>query len=229
MTRLHYRDLGLQDYLPVWHAMRDYTQQRHAESQDELWLLQHPPVFTLGQAGKPEHLLAPGDIPVVATDRGGQVTYHGPGQLIGYLLIDIERRQLSVRAFVERIEQSIIDTLAHYQLEAYSDRSAPGVYIDGVKIASLGLRVRQGFSMHGLSLNVDMDLAPFKRINPCGYPGMQVTQLKALTAVWQWHSLQQHLAQALCDNLAYEQLVPALNPLVLASPESSLAPRESAV
>lgn len=166
------------DYEPVWDAMRSFTEQRDTYSDDELWLLNHQPVFTQGQAGKPEHILLPGDIPVVQIDRGGQVTYHGPGQLLAYLLIDVRRTGIGVRELVEQIEQSVIDVLATYGVSAQSQRKAPGVYVNGAKIAALGLRVRKGCSYHGLSFNIDMDLAPFARINPCGYEGLAVTQLR---------------------------------------------------
>jgi len=168
------------DYVPVWDAMRAFTAARTPETPDELWLLSHAPVFTQGQAGKPEHLLLPGDIPVVQIDRGGQVTYHGPGQLVVYLLLDVRRAGLSVRDLVERMEQSVIDVLGSLGIAGEPQRKAPGVYVNGAKIAALGLRMRHGCSYHGLSFNVDMDLAPFARINPCGYQGMQVTQLRDL-------------------------------------------------
>ena len=171
------RELGLQPYEPIWHAMQDFTNQRTADTADELWLVQHPSVFTQGQAGKPEHLLLPGDIPVVQVDRGGQVTYHGPGQLVAYPLVDVKRLGLGVRDLVSRIEQSLIDLLASYGVSAAARADAPGVYVDGAKIASLGLRIRHGRSFHGLALNVDMELQPFARINPCGYAGMAMTQL----------------------------------------------------
>jgi lipoyl(octanoyl) transferase len=172
--------LGLQDYQSSWQAMSDFTNQRTPETPDQLWLVEHPPVFTQGQAGKAEHLLFPGDIPVVQTDRGGQVTYHGPGQLVAYPLLDLRRLNIGVRELVTRIEQTIIATLAHYGIESAAKPDAPGVYFNGDKIASLGLRVRRGCSFHGLALNVDMDLAPFKRINPCGYQGLAMTQMRDL-------------------------------------------------
>jgi len=172
------RELGLLDYLPTWQAMQNFTAQRGPETGDEIWLLQHNPVFTQGQAGKAEHVLLPGDIPVVQVDRGGQVTYHGPGQLIAYLLLDVRRSGLGVRELVSRMEASLIELLAGYDVEAYAKADAPGVYVGDMKIASLGLRIRNGRSFHGLALNVDMDLAPFQRINPCGYAGMVMTQLK---------------------------------------------------
>ena len=161
----------------VWPAMEHYTDQRGEAAADELWLLEHDPVFTLGQAGKPEHVLAAGEIPLVRTNRGGQVTYHGPGQLVAYPLVDLRRLNLGVREFVCRIEQALIDTLAHWQITAVRRDGAPGVYVGGAKIGALGLRVRRGCSFHGLALNVAMDLEPFSRINPCGYQGLQVTSV----------------------------------------------------
>lgn len=172
------RDLGRVDYVDTWQRMQQFTDTRDEQTPDELWLLEHDPVFTQGQAGKAEHLLFPGEIPVVQVDRGGQVTYHGPGQLVVYVLLNIKRRNLGVRQLVNLIEQSIVDTLAIYQLNAYAKADAPGVYVDEKKVASLGLRIRKGCSFHGLALNVDMDLSPFQRINPCGYAGMQMIQTK---------------------------------------------------
>ena len=169
------RELGLVEYQPTLDAMRAFTDARDADTPDELWLLQHPRVFTQGQAGKAEHVLSPGDIPVIQVDRGGQVTYHGPGQWVIYLLVDIRRSHLGVRDLVTLIEQAIVQLLAEYQIDAEPRADAPGVYVAGDKIAALGLRVRRGCSYHGLSLNVDMDLQPFQRINPCGYQGLQVT------------------------------------------------------
>ena len=160
--------------------MTEFTNQRTSETIDQLWLVEHPPVFTQGQAGKAEHLLFPGDIPVVQSDRGGQVTYHGPGQLVAYPLLDLRRLKIGVRELVTSIEQTIVATLAHYQIESAAKPDAPGVYVNGDKIASLGLRVRRGCSFHGLALNVAMDLAPFNRINPCGYQGLAMTQMKDL-------------------------------------------------
>ncbi|MEO1078407.1 MAG: lipoyl(octanoyl) transferase LipB [Pseudomonadota bacterium] len=168
------------DYASTLEAMRAFTDGRDKTTPDEFWLLQHPPVFTQGVAGRAEHLLAPGDIPVVSVDRGGQVTYHGPGQWVLYLLVDLRRRGLGVRALVTLIEQSLVDTLATFGISAAADPSAPGVYVDGAKIAALGLRVRRGCSYHGLSLNVDMDLEPFSRVNPCGYAGLEVTSMQQL-------------------------------------------------
>ncbi len=173
---------GLQDYQSTWEAMRAFTRARDATTPDALWLLEHPPVFTLGQAGRPEHLLNPGAIPVIQTDRGGQVTYHGPGQLIAYLLFDLRRAGIGVKRLVHILEQSVIELLAARGIAAAARADAPGVYVDGAKIASLGLRVRQGCSYHGLALNVAMDLEPFRRINPCGYPGLTVTQMTDLVS-----------------------------------------------
>ena len=174
------RELGLVDYEPTLEAMQHFTDSRNADSPDELWLLQHPRVFTQGQAGKAEHVLAPGDIPVIQVDRGGQVTYHGPGQWVLYLLVDIRRHKLGVRDLVDLIEQSIVQLLGEYGIDAAAKPAAPGVYVAGEKIAALGLRVRRGCSYHGLSLNVDMDLEPFQRINPCGFEGLQVTSMVKL-------------------------------------------------
>lgn len=168
---------GRVDYEAAWEAMRAFTAARDDDTPDEIWLVEHPPVYTLGQAGKPEHLLHATDIPLVNTDRGGQITYHGPGQLVAYLLIDLARRGLKVRQLVSIMEQALIDCLAEYGITAERQAGAPGVYVDGAKIAALGLRVRQGRSYHGLSLNVNMDQTPFAWINPCGYEGLKITQL----------------------------------------------------
>lgn len=174
---LGFRELGQVEYEPTWHAMQRFTDTRGVDTPDEIWLLEHAPVFTQGQAGKAEHVLFPGDIPVVQVDRGGQVTYHGPGQLVAYLLLDVRRSGIGVRELVSRMERSLIDLLASYGVSANAKPDAPGVYVEGAKIASLGLRIRNGRSFHGLALNVDMDLQPFQRINPCGYAGMAMTQL----------------------------------------------------
>jgi len=175
------RQLGRVDYEPTWRAMQEFTAVRSDDTPDEVWLCEHPPVFTLGQAGKPEHLLRDIGVPVVKIDRGGQITYHGPGQIVAYLLLDLRRRKLMVKEYVNRIEQAIIDTLAEYAVSAARLAGAPGVYVDiagsQAKIAALGLKVKNGCSYHGLSLNVAMDLSPFAAINPCGYEGMAVTQL----------------------------------------------------
>ena len=174
------RDLGRQPFTRVWPAMERYTDQRGDDADDELWLVEHDPVFTLGQAGKNEHVLAAGDIPVVRTNRGGQVTYHGPGQIVAYPLVDLRRLGLGVREFVCRIEQALIDTMAHWQITAVRKDGAPGVYVDGAKVGALGLRVRRGCTFHGLAFNIDMDLEPFDRINPCGYAGLAVTSVVKL-------------------------------------------------
>lgn len=174
------RYLGLVEYLPTLEAMRTFTATRGASDADEIWLLHHPSVFTQGQAGKAEHLLAPGDIPVIQVERGGQVTYHGPGQLVAYIMLDLRRRDLGVRELVTAMEQSLVDVLATYGVKAAPKADAPGVYVNGEKIASLGLRVRRGCSFHGLALNVDMDMSPFWRINPCGYAGLKMVQLSDL-------------------------------------------------
>nr|WP_244667434.1 lipoyl(octanoyl) transferase LipB [Xanthomonas sp. D-109] len=169
------RQLGRQPYEPVWRAMQRFTDARDETTPDELWVVEHEPVFTLGQAGKPEHVLAPGDIPVLQVDRGGQVTYHGPGQLVVYPLLDLRRLHIGVRDYVCRIEQAIIDTLDEWNILGERREGAPGVYVGGAKVAALGIRVRRGCTFHGLSFNVAMDLEPFHRINPCGYQGLQVT------------------------------------------------------
>jgi lipoyl(octanoyl) transferase len=174
------RRLGLSEYEATWREMQQFTNERTDSTTDEFWLLEHPSIFTLGQAGKSEHLIAPGDIPVIKTDRGGQVTYHGPGQLIGYTLFDLRRRKLTVRDLVSGIELSIMDLLSSYGIESETVKTAPGVYVAGRKIAALGLRVRRGCSFHGLSINVDMDCEPFNRINPCGYEGLEIVQLRQL-------------------------------------------------
>lgn len=171
------RDLGRQPYEPVWRAMQRFTDARDEASPDELWLLEHDPVFTLGQAGRPEHVLAPGDIPVLHVDRGGQVTYHGPGQIVAYPLLDLRRLKIGVREYVCRIEQAVIDTLGEWNIGAARRDGAPGVYVNDAKVAALGIRVRRGCSFHGLAFNIAMDLEPFARINPCGYAGLQVTSM----------------------------------------------------
>ena len=168
---------GLSPYEPVWRAMQAFTDARTRETPDELWMVEHTPVFTLGQAGKWEHVLDSGPIPVLPVDRGGQVTYHGPGQIVAYPLIDLRRAGIGVREYVQRIEQAVIDTLAEWNIVAARRDGAPGVYVNGAKIAALGIRVRRGCTFHGLAFNVDMDLEPFRRINPCGFQGLQVTQV----------------------------------------------------
>ena len=203
------RYLGLADYEPTWKAMQDFTLARTPDTRDELWIVEHPPVFTLGQAGKPEHLLVDIGIPVVKIDRGGQITYHGPGQVVVYVLVDLHRRKIKVKELVQRIEQAVIDVLASHGLSVNRREKAPGVYVgadgSGGKIAALGLRIKNGCSYHGLSLNVNLDLAPFRAINPCGYAGMAVARtcdyglpLTVLSA-----------GEALADALV-EQLEPSL-------------------
>jgi len=201
LLRLTVRQLGLADYEPTFAAMKEFTAKRTAETPDELWVVEHPPVFTLGQAGKPEHLLVDTGIPLVNIDRGGQITYHGPGQVVVYLLIDLSRRRLKVRELVNRIEQAVIDCLGEHGVTAARRDGAPGVYAGAgenfAKVAALGLRVRNGCCYHGVSLNVDMDLSPFSAINPCGYAGMAVTQTKdlgiALTPPQAAEALTRHL------------------------------------
>ena len=197
------KELGRQPYVPIWQAMQAYTDERDADSDDELWLLQHDPVYTQGLAGKSEHVLMPGDIPIVHTDRGGQVTYHGPGQLVMYPLINLERRRLGVRALVCALEQLVIDWLASHDVVAERREGAPGVYVAGAKIASLGLKVRRGCSYHGLAINVDMDLSPFERINPCGLAGQPMTQVKALLPDLTVEAVEQALLTAFCQQLGY--------------------------
>lgn len=172
------RHLGLQPYEPVSQAMHDFTDSRDDSTPDEIWMVEHLPVFTQGQAGKAEHLLMTGDIPVIQSDRGGQVTYHGPGQQVMYVLLNLKRRKLGVRELVTLLEQTVVNTLAEYGIDAHPRADAPGVYVGEMKICSLGLRIRKGCSFHGLALNINMDLAPFQRINPCGYAGMEMTQMR---------------------------------------------------
>ena len=197
------------EYTKVWHAMQNFTDNRDDDTADELWLVEHPAVFTQGQAGKEEHLLMPGDIPVVKVDRGGQVTYHGPGQQVIYFMINLRRRKMGVRELVTLIENGIVASLAEFGIEAYAKKDAPGVYVDNKKVASLGLRVRKGCSFHGLALNVDMDLSPFLRINPCGYAGLemvQTAQISTLNSVEKaGDSLVQHLSKLLkTKNLSFQ-------------------------
>lgn len=189
--------LGLVDYQPTFDAMKQFTVNRDADTRDEIWLLQHPPVYTQGQAGKPEHLLNPHDIPVVQIDRGGQITYHGPGQIMMYLLLDLRRWHLNVRQLVRLMEQSVIDLLAAHGVKAHGREDAPGVYVGDAKIAALGLKIKKGCCYHGLSFNVDMDLAPFDYINPCGYAGLQVTQARDLGITEPLPELEQELVENL--------------------------------
>ena len=204
---LGFRELSLLDYEPTWLAMQRFTDQRkdRPETQDEIWLVEHPPVFTQGQAGKAEHLLLPGDIPVVKSDRGGQVTYHGPGQLVAYLMLDVRRLGFGVRELVSRMERCLIELLASYGVSAHAKPDAPGVYVNGAKIASLGLRIRNGCSFHGLALNVDMDLEPFRRINPCGYAGLAMTQLRDHAGPIEFAEVGARLRSQLVKHLDYAE------------------------
>ena len=218
---LRVRDLGRQAYEPVWRAMQAFTDARGDDTPDELWLGEHDPVFTLGQAGKPEHVLMPGDIPVLRVDRGGQVTYHGPGQLVAYPMLDLRRLGIGVREYVCRIEQAIIDTLAGWGIHAQRREGAPGVYVDsGAKIAALGIRVRRGRSFHGLAFNIAMDLEPFHRINPCGYAGLEVTSVLECGGPASLEAAQPPLGAALAAQLG---LAP-----VEAAEEQELLPRMNA-
>jgi len=193
--------LGRVDYEPTWQAMLAFTVARSAETPDEIWIVEHPPVFTLGQAGKPEHLLHDVGIPLVKIDRGGQITYHGPGQVVLYLLLDLQRMKIKVRELVTAIEQAVIDFLATYEVKAERLAGAPGVYVGDAKIAALGLKIKNGCSYHGLSLNVDMDLSPFAAINPCGYAGLKVVQTKDFNIPLTAHEAGEHLCKHLLQQL----------------------------
>lgn len=205
-NQLVVRKLGRKDYEPVWKAMHDFTDNRTEDTRDEVWLVEHNPVFTQGQAGKAEHLLNTGDIPVVQSDRGGQVTYHGPGQLVAYFLINLRRKKLGVRELVTHIENLVIETLNAYNIESTARPDAPGVYVDDKKVCSLGLRIRKGCSFHGLALNINMDLSPFLRINPCGYAGMEMVQVSQLGGPQQVGVVEDELIKALITILDYEQV-----------------------
>ncbi len=205
-NQLVVRRLGRQDYHPVWQAMHDFTDQRDDTTRDEVWLVEHNPVFTQGQAGKTEHLLNTGDIPVVQSDRGGQVTYHGPGQIVAYFLINLRRKKLGVRELVTDIENLVINTLNAYNIDAAARPDAPGVYVEGKKICSLGLRIRKGCSFHGLALNVNMDLSPFLRINPCGYQGMEMVQVSDLGGPARIEDVEQQLIKELVSLFGYEEV-----------------------
>ncbi|EOS9875679.1 lipoyl(octanoyl) transferase LipB [Vibrio parahaemolyticus] len=200
------KQLGRQDYEPVWKAMHEFTDQRTEETPDEVWLVEHNPVFTQGQAGKAEHLINTGDIPVVQSDRGGQVTYHGPGQLVAYFLINLRRKKLGVRDLVTTIENLVINTLKAYNIDSAARPDAPGVYVDGKKICSLGLRIRKGCSFHGLALNVNMDLTPFLRINPCGYAGMEMVQVSQFNGPSDVETVEKQLIEELVTLLDYERV-----------------------
>ncbi|MCS0309062.1 lipoyl(octanoyl) transferase LipB [Vibrio diabolicus] len=205
-NQLVVKRLGRQDYEPVWKAMHEFTDQRTEETPDEVWLVEHNPVFTQGQAGKAEHLINTGDIPVVQSDRGGQVTYHGPGQLVAYFLINLRRKKLGVRDLVTTIENLVINTLKAYNIDSAARPDAPGVYVDGKKICSLGLRIRKGCSFHGLALNVNMDLTPFLRINPCGYEGMEMVQVSQFGGPDNVEAVEKQLIEELVTLLDYEQV-----------------------
>ncbi len=201
------RQFGVMPYEPVWKAMQAFTQNRDDDTLDEIWLLQHERVFTQGQAGKAEHVLMPGDIPIVKVDRGGQVTYHGPGQLMVYLLLRLPRLKIGVRDLVTAIEATTVDTLAEYGINAYPKADAPGVYVDEAKIASLGLRIRRGSSFHGLALNVNMDLEPFLRINPCGYAGLRMTQITDLNPAATLPDVAARWLDIMAKRLGYRNIV----------------------
>lgn len=196
-----------QDYLPIWYAMQQFTHERTDETSDEIWTLEHRRVFTQGQNGKDEHIIAPGDIPVIRVDRGGQITYHGPGQLVVYTLIDLKRKKLNVRDIVTALEQSVIRLLAEYDIKAEAHCKAPGVYIENQKICSVGLRIRRGCTFHGLALNVDMDLEPFSRINPCGFAHLRMTQLSALHSSIDIKTITHKLLAHLTATLGYNNTI----------------------
>lgn len=196
MPKANIKNLGLCDYEQTWQKMRDFTLNRTKETHDEIWLLEHPPVYTQGLAGKPEHVLNPGDIPIIQTDRGGQVTYHGPGQLVGYVLVDLRRIKIGVKAFVNAIESAVVQLLSDYHINANTDPNAPGVYVNGKKICSLGLKISRGCSYHGIALNVNNNLEPFSRINPCGFRNLQMTKINDFVNV----SLEE-VGNKFCDKL----------------------------
>ncbi|PYE35335.1 lipoyl(octanoyl) transferase [Idiomarina fontislapidosi] len=203
MDKIIIRDLGRQAYEPIWRAMQSFTDTRDDSTPDELWIVEHAPVFTQGQAGKEEHLLAPGDIPVVPVDRGGQVTYHGPGQLVVYFMLNIRRLSLGVRQLVNEIENTIVDVLQDYGIEAAPRRDAPGVYVNGDKVCSLGLRIRKGCSFHGLALNVNMDMEPFSRINPCGLTGIKMIQTADLGGPQSFEEAAERVTQRFIQRVGY--------------------------
>lgn len=203
MNELIVRELGRRDYGSVWHEMQDFTRGRDQSTVDELWFVEHPPVYTQGVSGKAEHVLDPHGIPVVQSNRGGQVTYHGPGQVVGYVLFDLRRRKMGVRDLVSQLENAVIGLLQGYGINAAARKDAPGVYVDGAKVAALGLRVSQGCSYHGLALNVDMDLTPFQWINPCGYKELKVTQLRDLGVDAPLPVIKNKLLNILASNMGY--------------------------
>ena len=204
-TPVKIKHLGFSEYEPVWRAMQEFTDSRDKETTDEIWTVEHPPVFTQGQAGKAEHILAAGDIPVIQVDRGGQVTYHGPGQIVIYPLIDLKRHKMGIKALVHGIEEAIIQTLSQYDVYAQRRENAPGVYVEGKKVASLGLRVRKGCTFHGLAFNIRMDLEPFSRINPCGFLGLEVVQLSEFVHNVDFLQVQNELVDNLCNILKFKK------------------------
>lgn len=214
-SNIEIRYAGLADYLSTWQAMKDFTASRVENTPDEIWLLQHPPVYTQGIAGKPEHLLHNDGIVVIRTDRGGQITYHGPGQIIAYLLLDMRRRKLGVRELVRKMEGAVVDLLQDYYIDAEGQVDAPGVYVDGAKIAALGLKIKNGYCYHGLALNVDMDLSPFAAINPCGYSGLRITQTRDLGVPDGLETL----SSKLVDKLQARLLVPQNQDMILSRNE----------
>ncbi len=201
------RDLGLQEYLPIWERMKTFTDTRKSGRADEIWLLEHERVFTQGQAGKQEHILAPGDIPIIPVDRGGQVTYHGPGQLMMYTLLDIKARKVGVRQLVTALEECIVLTLRDNDISAYPKKDAPGVYVNEQKVCSVGLRIRKGCSFHGLAFNVNMDLSPFQRINPCGYAGLEMTDSNRLGGVSSMQDAKRKVVGHFCKLLDISELI----------------------
>lgn len=200
-SKLEIKQVGMVNYLVAWQAMKDFTDTRTTDTRDEIWIVQHPPVYTLGIAGKPEHLLHQNGIAVIKTDRGGQITYHGPGQLVAYLLLDMRRLKLGVRELVRRMENAVIDLLKDYHIDANGREDAPGVYVANAKIAALGLKIKHGFCYHGVALNIDMDLTPFSAINPCGYPGLKVTQIRDLGITDELGTISNKFAEKLTTNI----------------------------
>src|SRR3990167_7331535 len=207
MQNIAIHDLGLSDYQEVWQKMQSFTDSRDENTNDEIWLLQHPPVFTQGLAGKAEHILNAHNIPVVHTDRGGQITYHGPGQLVVYALIDLKRHALHTRSLVSKLEKSVIDVLAHFNIAANAKNEAPGVYVNNEKICSIGLRVRKQCSYHGIALNVDMDLTPFSYINPCGFSHMKMTQIKSLASTASFEEVKMKMVPEFLRNFGYNAAI----------------------
>ena len=202
-NQCYFKKLGFRDYSSVWQDMLEFTNKRDGQTVDEIWFVEHPAIFTQGQAGKSEHLLAPGAIPVIQVDRGGQVTYHGPGQQVVYFLVDLKRKKLGVRQLVSAIENSVVELLSTLNIVSSAKPDAPGVYVEDEKICSLGLKIRRGCSFHGLALNVNMDLEPFSRINPCGYEGLEVTQVSALSDIQQLGEIELAFQNSIVTNLNY--------------------------